>query len=100
MNNFITAEAAREITAEAIKHRSDPWNLVFDKIKEAAEKGNTVVIINESKGIWFNEPRKKVAEKLRELGYEVEYRRASEHDPYYPGYYNIYTISWGGVNNV
>ena len=100
MNNFITAETAREIAATAREHRSNVWNLVFDKIKEAAEKGSSVVIIDESKGMWFNEPRKKVADKLRELGYTVEYRRSSYYDPYCPGYYNIYTISWGGVNNV
>ena len=34
MNSFITANTAREIAAEAREHRSNVWNLVFDKIKE------------------------------------------------------------------
>ena len=91
----ITAAQARAIT-EKVKKPKDPWNTLFNKIKECSKKGGSVCTFDEEvQGVYFLEHRKKVKETLELLGYTVTYSRVMNSDTYNGiDYHNVYVIRW------
>ena len=86
---------ARAIT-EIARQPKNAWQKLFERIKEEAENGKSVLVFDENKeGACFSEHRKEVKKKLEELGYECSYRRVQD-EPYFFNslYHNEYTISW------
>lgn len=81
--------------AEAHNQR-DAWDKLFDRIQEAAEQGKFRIIFDEEdEHAYFEEHRVKVAGKLRELGFKVEYQRSLNANSYHTwSYHNQYTIMW------
>lgn len=86
---------ARAIT-DIARQPKGAWQKLFERIKEEAECGNSVLIFDEEKeGVCFSEHRKEVKKKLEKLGYECSYRRvSSEHYFFNNLYHNEYTINW------
>lgn len=78
----------------------DAWDKLFIAIEESAKCGFNEIIFNEEKqSIKFKEHRKKVKNRLEELGYNVSYHREEDnsclrewHD--IVTYHNVYEISW------
>ena len=86
---------ARAIT-EIARQPKNAWQKLFERIKEEAENGKSVLVFDENKeGACFSEHRKEVKKKLEELGYECSYHRVQD-EPYFFNslYHNEYTISW------
>lgn len=86
---------ARAIT-EIARQPKGAWQKLFERIKEEAECGKSVLIFDEEKqGVRFSEHRKEIKKKLEELGYECSYRRVPS-EPYFFNdlYHNEYTVSW------
>lgn len=77
----------------------DPWNKLFNRIKEEAEHGQFMLVFDEeAEGVRFKEHRKEVKKKLEELGYFVSYRRQRDNDDWYvEAYHNRYVIEWSVI---
>ena len=76
------AEDAHVIT-ELARKPINPWDKLFNRIKEEAEK------------VTFKEHRKEVKSKLEELGYSVTYSRQRDSDDWCGiTYHNRYVIEW------
>ena len=86
------AHAITELARKPI----DPWNKLFNRIKEEAEHGQFMLLFDEeAEGVKFKEHRKDVKSKLEELGYGVTYSRQRDSDDYYgETYHNRYVIEW------
>lgn len=79
----MTAEQAKKLTEDSLVGTTESQlSLIFEKIRNAAAKGNGDIIIGEIHPI--------VKTKLIELGYKVEYFSGDprERDP------SFYQISW------
>lgn len=88
------ATDARTIT-DLAKRPQNPWNKLFERIKETAERGDSYLHFDEEKEqVQFKEPRQEVKHKLEDLGYEVSYSRVRNQDIYYGDFHNSYSISW------
>ena len=92
---MINAADARKIT-DLYNTPKNPWDVLFTKIENVAKEGHAYCLFDEkTENAYFKENRKEVAEKLRNFGYSVEYRRVRDCDGYYSDHFhNLYTISW------
>ena len=91
----ISAVDAYKIT-EVARKPIDPWNKLFNRIRETAKKGySTLSFDEEEEKVRFKEDRVEVKYKLEMLGYSVSYHRVMDKDYYYgQAYHNCYEISW------
>lgn len=88
----VDAHAITELARKPI----DPWNKLFNRIKEEAEHGQFMLLFDEeAEGVKFKEHRKDVKKELELLGYSVSYSRQRDGDDYYgETYHNRYVIEW------
>lgn len=92
---FCMYAADARIITELAKKPQNPWNKLFERIKETAEHGGSYLHFDEEKEqVQFKEPRQEVKQKLEDLGYEVSYSRVRNQDIYYGDFHNSYSISW------
>ena len=89
------AEDAHAIT-ELARKPINPWDKLFNRIKEEAEHGQFMLLFDEEvEGVKFKEHRKDVKKELELLGYSVSYSRQRDSDDYYGEiYHNRYVIEW------
>ena len=89
------AEDAHAIT-ELARKPINPWDKLFERIKEEAERGHFILVFDEEKErVKFLEHRREVKKELEELGYIVSHCRVKDDDDYYGETYHIrYTINW------
>lgn len=92
---MLNAAEAKAITEKA-KQPKNPWDVLFTLIEETAQDGHSVCQFDEEhEGAYFEESREDVAEKLNELGYRVEHRRALNNFSYKDGcFHNLFIIRW------
>ena len=92
---MIDAASAKKIT-ELYNAPKNAWEVLFSRIEKAAKSGQSFYCFDEEyENAYFTEHRKEVAEKLKALGYDVEYKRVRDRNTYiYDSYHNEYIIRW------
>lgn len=88
--------ADAHVITELARKPINPWDKLFNRIKEEAEHGQFILLFDEeAEKVTFKEHRKEVKRKLEELGYIVTYSRQRNSDDWYGiTYHNRYVIEW------